>query len=228
MVSGFLPMRPGTVCDKHEVGTSLVALRPRIARKGVKHVRQEPLRVLMTLVRVWLGYQWFTSGLGKVQNPAWMEGGAAVRGFWMRAAGLLPETESAIRYSWYQSFIEMLIRGDHHIWFAPMVAVGEVLVGAALILGSLTVFSVVMGAFMNLNFMLAGTASSNPILYTLSMLIIAAGTGVSGYYGVDRALIPFLRNAVLSRLQAMGREPSVWVQSWMSGTEGQVTPQARS
>ena len=37
--------------------------------------------------------------------------------------------------------------------------------GVALVLGAFDGFAAAMGALMNLNFMLAGTASSNPVLF---------------------------------------------------------------
>lgn len=156
-------------------------------------MRPQLTKIGLTLVRVWLGYSWLTSGLGKWSNPAWMQTGAAIRGYWMRAAGMVPGTPATIKYSWYQSFMESLINGNHHTWFAPFVVIGEILVGAALIAGSFTLFAAFMGALMNLNFMLAGTASTNPVMYSLALLLIYAGTNLSGAYGVDAVLMPRVR-----------------------------------
>ena len=44
---------------------------------------------------------------------------------------------------------------------------------------------------MNFNFMLAGSASTNPVLFVLAILIVLAWK-VSGYYGLDYALLPAL------------------------------------
>jgi len=44
---------------------------------------------------------------------------------------------------------------------------------------------------MNWNFMMAGAASTNPVLFTLSILLILAWK-VAGYYGADRYLLPAL------------------------------------
>jgi thiosulfate dehydrogenase [quinone] large subunit len=156
-------------------------------------MRSQATKIVLTLARLYVGYTWLTSGLGKWSNPAWMETGAAIRGFWMRAVGMVPGTPAAIKYSWYQAFIQRLVDGNHHTWFAPFVVVGEILVGAALIAGSFTVFAAFMGALMNLNFMLAGTASTNPVLYSLSLLIIYSGTALAGAYGVDAVLMPRIR-----------------------------------
>jgi len=47
------------------------------------------------------------------------------------------------------------------------------------------------GAFMNWNFMMAGTASTNPLLFTLAILLILSWK-VAGHYGADRFLLPIL------------------------------------
>ncbi|MDP2872318.1 MAG: DoxX family membrane protein [Bacillota bacterium] len=156
-------------------------------------MRLQLTRVSLAAARIWLGYQWLHSGLGKLSNPAWMQTGTAIRGFWMRAAGMVPGTPAAIKYSWYQKFIETLVNGNHHTWFSPFIVIGEILVGAGLILGSFTLLAAFMGGLMNLNFMLAGSASTNPVMYTLALLLVYAGTNLSGYYGLDTFLMPRVR-----------------------------------
>ena len=37
------------------------------------------------IVRVYVGYVWITSGLGKLGNPAWTQTGTALQGFWQQA-----------------------------------------------------------------------------------------------------------------------------------------------
>ena len=49
----------------------------------------------------------------------------------------------------------------------------------------------VAGAFMNLNFMLAGSASTNPVLLLLGILLVLAWK-TAGYIGLDRFLLPLL------------------------------------
>ena len=70
-----------------------------------------------------------------------------------------------------------------------MVAWGEFFVGVALIVGFLVGISAFFGVFMNLNFMLAGALSVNPIMYTIGILLIVAWR-VSGYWGADRYVLP--------------------------------------
>ena len=146
---------------------------------------------LWTAVRIYVGWAWLTAGLHKVVDPAWVETGAAVRGFWARAVAI-PETgKPAIAYDWYRSFLTWLLEGEHYTWMAPLIAWGEVLVGVALIIGALTGIAALFGGIMNFNFMLAGSASTNPVLFLLSILLIMAWK-VAGWYGVDRWLLPAL------------------------------------
>ncbi|HYF78915.1 MAG TPA: DoxX family protein [Symbiobacteriaceae bacterium] len=144
------------------------------------------------IVRVYLGWQWLQAGLHKVTDPAWMSTGTALQGFWTRAVALpAPPAKPVITYGWYRGFLSMLLEGGHYTWFAKLVAVGEVIIGVALILGFLTGFAAFFGALMNFNFMLAGTTSTNPVLFTLAVLLLMAWK-VAGYWGVDRFLLPAL------------------------------------
>ncbi|MDR7404910.1 MAG: DoxX family protein, partial [Armatimonadota bacterium] len=78
-----------------------------------------------------------------------------------------------------------------YTWFAKLVAYGELLVGVALVLGAFVGIAAFFAGFMNWNFMMAGTASTNPLLFTAAILLILAWK-VAGYYGLDRWLLPLL------------------------------------
>lgn len=144
------------------------------------------------LARLYLGWQWLQAGWHKVTDPAWMNGGTALQGYWTRAVAIPdPPAKPVITYGWYRDFLSALLEGGHYTWFAKLVAVGEVVVGVALLLGLLTGFAAFAGAFMNFNFMLAGTASTNPVLFTLAILLLMAWK-VAGYWGLDRYLLPAL------------------------------------
>jgi thiosulfate dehydrogenase [quinone] large subunit len=147
---------------------------------------------LWLVLRVFLGYQWLTAGWHKVQDPAWMTTGDALKGFLTRAAAL-PEApaRALITFDWYRSFLQALLDTQAYTWVAKVVAVGEVLIGAALILGLFTGLAAFGGGFMNWNFMMAGTASTNPLLFALAVALILAWK-VAGHYGLDRYVLPAL------------------------------------
>jgi thiosulfate dehydrogenase [quinone] large subunit len=144
---------------------------------------------LWLIVRLYVGYTWLSSGWSKVTNPAWTQTGAALQGFWERAI-VLPEAPArpAITYDWYRAFIQALLDGGHYTWFAKLVMAGELLIGAALILGAFVGIAAFLGAFMNWNFMMAGSAGANPMLFLLSILLILAWK-TAGWYGLDRWLL---------------------------------------
>src|SRR5437764_2623890 len=82
---------------------------------------------------------------------------------------------------------------DNHweVFFGKLIAFGETAVGLGLILGAFVGIAAVAGSFMNLNFMLAGSASTNPVLLLLAILLILAWK-TAGYIGFDRVLLPLL------------------------------------
>lgn len=96
-----------------------------------------------------------------------------------------------ITYEWYRDFINALLAGGHESWFAWLVTLGEIAVGLGLILGVLTGVAAFFGALLNMSFLLAGSASTNPVLFTLAIGLILAWK-VAGYYGLDRYLLPRL------------------------------------
>ncbi len=140
--------------------------------------------LLWLVVRLFVGYQWLNSGLGKLANPAWVDNGSALAGFWKNAVAIPATGKPPITYDWYRSFLQTLLDGGHHVWFAKLVVLGELAVGAALIAGAFVAVAAFFGAFMNLNFMLAGTASSNPVLFALAILLLAAWK-IAGFIGLD-------------------------------------------
>jgi thiosulfate dehydrogenase [quinone] large subunit len=166
-----------------------VVQEPPFSRFLFNDIRTAPL---WFLVRLYVGWAWLDAGLHKLQDPAWTQTGTALKGFWANAVKTPPDVaKPAITYDWYRGFLQFLLDGQAYTWFAKIVAGGEFLVGLALILGIFTGFAALTGAFMNVNFMLAGSASTNPVLMLLAVLVLMAWK-VAGIIGVDRFLLPML------------------------------------
>src|SRR5512142_1614122 len=170
-------------------------------RKGA--VVQEPSAITTLLnhplaawlwlpIRVWLGWQWLNAGYEKMINPAWTQTGAALKGFLAGAVAAVGKSGApVIHYTWYSGFLKVLLASGSYTWMAKLVAVGETMVGIALILGAFTGFAAFFGGFMNFNYLMAGTVSVNPMFLVLSVTLMLAWK-VSGYIGADYFLVPRL------------------------------------
>ncbi len=147
---------------------------------------------LWLILRVWLGYQWIDASLHKIGAEAWTGNGAALKAFWERAVQVpAPPARPMITFDWYRGFLQYLLNIQAYTWFAKIVAYGELLIGVALVVGAFVGIAAFFGGFMNWNFMMAGSASTNPMLFTIAILLILSWK-VAGYYGLDRYLLPAL------------------------------------
>jgi thiosulfate dehydrogenase [quinone] large subunit len=140
-------------------------------------------------LRLYLGWAWFEAGWHKVSDPRWMQTGEALRGFWENALRIDPRPVIAV--DWYRSFIQSLLDSEAYTWFAPLIVWGELLVGIALILGAFTGLAAFFGGFLNWNFIMAGTASSNALLFAIATGLVLAWK-TAGWIGLDRWLLPLL------------------------------------
>jgi thiosulfate dehydrogenase [quinone] large subunit len=143
------------------------------------------------VARLYLGYEWTTSGWDKITDPAWMKTGVALKGFSEFAATELTKGDHpAVAYGWYESFLNWIADGNYQ-WMAKLVAVGELVIGVALILGLFTGIAAFLGAVLNFSFMFAGSAGVNPLFVMVGIGLILAWR-IAGYYGLDRWVLPAL------------------------------------
>ena len=143
-------------------------------------------------IRLFLGFSWIEASWHKISGHGWLDGGSALAGYWTKAVAQDPKTGTGpITFEWYRDFLNVLLQGHHEVWFAWLIAFGEMAVGIGLVLGALTGVAAFFGCLMNMSFLLAGSASTNPIMFTLAVGLIL-GWKVAGYYGLDRYLLPFL------------------------------------
>jgi thiosulfate dehydrogenase (quinone) large subunit len=146
---------------------------------------------IFSIIRIWLGVQWLTSGWKKVMGGEFDATGF-LQGALAKATGEHPAVSS-----WYASFLESFAIPNVSL-FNIVIPWGELLVGIGLILGAATIPALIAGAFMNLNFMLAGTVSINPILYPVAFILLFGGRA-SYYFGVDRFAFPFFKERIRNR-----------------------------
>lgn len=143
------------------------------------------------IVRLYVGWEWLSAGWEKVGNSAWTgdKAGTAIRGFLngalAKTAGSHPDVQA-----WYAWFLQNVVLA-HPIAWSYAIAWGEFLVGLALVAGIFTGIAAFFGMFMNLNYLLAGTVSTNPILFVGGIGLVLAWK-VAGYIGLDRFVLPKL------------------------------------
>lgn len=168
------------------------------------------------VARIWLGWEWLQSGWGKVfggnitwrvwdwgddaysvtgdANVGWVRGddetevGDSVAAFADRAIEGADGPHPDVAYSWYVSFLEWISDTAHPV-MGPMVAIGEVIIGVALILGAFVGIAAFLGALLNFSFVFAGSAGVNPAMIVVAGLLILAWRN-AGWYGLDRFLLP--------------------------------------
>lgn len=146
---------------------------------------------LWFFLRIWLGWQWITASEHKIFDPKWVQTGVALKGYWVNAITANAAGKTAVTFDWYKNFLQLLINTQSYTWFAKLIAYGELLVGIGLIIGAFTGIAAFFGALMNWNFMMAGSASTNPLLFVIAVALVLAWK-VAGYIGADYFLLKFL------------------------------------
>ncbi|KKW25060.1 MAG: TQO small subunit DoxD [Candidatus Kaiserbacteria bacterium GW2011_GWA2_52_12] len=170
-----------------------------IEESSLSHFLKNDTRiaVLWLVVRVYLGWEWLQAGWGKFNNPAWIGDniGQGIGGFVQNAlkktadaCAPAPAVCHADVQSWYAAFLQTFVQPYPELW-SYLITFGEIAVGIGLIVGCLTGLAAFFGFTMNLNFMLAGTVSTNPIMMVLAILLVCSWR-VAGYWGLDQYVLP--------------------------------------
>lgn len=146
---------------------------------------------LFAIIRIYVGYTWVEASLHKISDPKWVATGEALKGFWAGAASIPAQGRPAIAFDWYRVFIQFMLDNQWYTWFAKLIAYGEFIIGVALIIGAFVGIAAFFGALMNWNFIMAGSASTNALLFTFAIILILAWK-VAGWYGLDRYLLSYI------------------------------------
>jgi thiosulfate dehydrogenase [quinone] large subunit len=185
-----------------------IVTNPPIATFLFEDTRFAPV---WTVIRVLLGLAWVDAASHKLGSPAWMQTGEALKGFWTKAVAIPEGGKPVIAFDWYRSFLQGLLDSGAYVWFAKLIAVGELLVGVGLIIGAFVGIAAFFGGLMNWNFLMAGSASTNPLLFAAAILLVLAWK-TAGYYGADRFLLARLgtpwKNSNPDKASISAKEPS--------------------
>lgn len=170
-------------------------------RRFVEHIEEPPVARslfggtrwawIWLILRVYVGYEWLSAGYGKLTSAAWTgaNAGTALSGFVTNALTLTGGDHPAVQ-GWYAGFLQNVVLPNASAW-SYLVAWGEALVGIALILGVFTGIAAFFGSFMNVNYLLSGAVSTNPILFVIATWLVLAWR-TAGWWGADRWLLPLL------------------------------------
>jgi len=168
---------------------STAVRQPALARFLFHDTRSAPLWLA---VRFYVGFSWLEAGYHKATGPGWLDGGTALRGFWTKAVAVDPKTSAGpITYDWYRHFLQYMLDQQWYTWFGTLIVAGELLVGVGILVGGLVGIAAFCGALLNMSFMLAGSASTNPVLFPLAILLMLAWQ-VAGYWGADHFVLPVI------------------------------------
>jgi thiosulfate dehydrogenase (quinone) large subunit len=153
----------------------------------IKFLRENKISAaILTVIRLYLGYAWFTAGFHKIVD------GFDASGYLANAvANPVKGPDGGMVYSWYVNFLESFALPNIDV-FNFIVPWGETLIGLGLLLGCLTTAAMFFGLVMNFSFFLAGTVSHNPTDIFLGFIILTAGYN-AGRIGLDRWVVPFIR-----------------------------------
>ena len=143
------------------------------------------------ILRLYVGWQWLQAGYEKLTNPAWIgsSAGTGIAGFVKGALAKTTGDHPAVQ-NWYGGFLQSLVLPNPVFW-SYVITFGELLVGVALVLGIFTGLAAFFGGFMNVNYLLAGTVSTNPLLFVFATWIVLAWR-IAGWWGLDRWILPAL------------------------------------
>jgi thiosulfate dehydrogenase [quinone] large subunit len=144
---------------------------------------------LWFVLRMNVGAQWLLAGWEKVQDPTWGASGTSLKGF---VSGALAKTGGAHPsvQGWYGNFLHDFVLPNAGL-FSFLVTWGELAVGLGILLGALTGIAAGFGVLMNLNYLLSGTVSINPVLGMFGLFLCFAWRA-AGQIGLDRWLLPAL------------------------------------
>ena len=145
------------------------------------------------VLRLYVGWEFLEAGWGKVTSPTPFSAAGTLNNAIKLTTGAHPAVQP-----WYGWFVKNVALPNAGL-FSFMVKYGEVLVGLALIVGFATIFAAAMGMFMNLNFLFAGSTSTNTQLVVLEGIIIFGGAAYAGYLGVDYWFRPWFRGLLANR-----------------------------
>ncbi|HPT79095.1 MAG TPA: FAD-dependent oxidoreductase [Candidatus Atribacteria bacterium] len=167
----------------------------------ISHARERSFRFWLFPLRIYLGYKWLMSGLGKIESGWWTkpmlvleaaESSGATSGATGAASGAAGGGVPLLgQYTpdWYKWVIENVVLPNKMI-FQQIIVVTEILLAVAFLLGLFTFLASIVSIGLNINFLLS-TGLYDWWYIWASFAMFAGGGRV---LGVDHYLMPWLQN----------------------------------
>jgi thiosulfate dehydrogenase [quinone] large subunit len=150
--------------------------------------RSSAASLIWLVVRVVIGYWWINAGYQKIwgseKSAFWFGGGAGVKGFATAGVAGSATGKGGASYGWWAAFLHNFVIPNAS-WIAKFIALGELAIGIALVLGLFTGLVALCGLTLNLVYMFTGSAGVNPAYAILEVPLILAWRN-AGYLGLDR------------------------------------------
>lgn len=154
---------------------------------------------LLTVVRVYLGYEWISHGFKKLTGG--FDAAGFISGAIAKTGGEHPDVQG-----WWGSFLEAFALPNVGL-FNVLIPLGEFLVGVGLLLGTLTTLAALMAMVMNFSFLFSGTVSINATYLLFEIFLVVAGAN-TGRVGLDRWVLPFLRGLFRKNKNTFPADPA--------------------
>jgi thiosulfate dehydrogenase [quinone] large subunit len=138
----------------------------------------KPVAVLVPL-RLFIGVGWLRAFFEKVGDDAWWNG-RAVTDFLAQQ-----QDQGLVVFPFYQRIIETVLRPGGR-WVGWLVVILQLVIGIAILTAAYTNLALIVGASLNLSFMLAGRISPGVFYIAIQTLLFVTEAGTA--FGVDGEL----------------------------------------
>ncbi|ODA42326.1 DoxX family membrane protein [Desulfosporosinus sp. BG] len=174
---------------------------------------KHPIKAIIALLlRVYLGYDFLTAGIGKWQTgfnaksvTGFLKGGLAqTHDALLATSGATAAAHPNVTDTWGWLISHVLLPNAGIL--SLVVKSGEVLIGLGLILGCFTTLAAFFGMTMNFAFLLTGTISTNPPMVLGFLIIISLGAAAYEI-GIDRFFMKNLTSSFPSLNKGWLRTP---------------------
>lgn len=130
-------------------------------------------------LRLFIGLGWLRAGVEKLIDPLWKSGDKVLGFFDAQTAA------DAVYFPFYETLITQLF-APNAFALSWIILIGELLVGVAILTGTLTNLGLLAGIFMNLNFVLAGVVTPSAFYIVIQAVLLSANAGA--VLGMDSVL----------------------------------------